>query len=312
MPGAHTDRLNPLDLFSLPGAQLESDAEMLAAMLGDGHEFKSDPFWTDTAAGLVTGLIAHVASTDNPEKRSMSTIRKMLYADDVDYNLAVLLDKKEHGCQLAYDEIAAYLQICSDKTRPSVLSTARTFTRALNSAQVAACLEDSTISLAEIVAGQPLDVFITIPPEKLKSHRNMLKLLFGTLLTAVTRRKMIPPQRTFFVIDEAAALGKDFEPLLTACTLLRGYGLQVLTAWQDVAQMKSRYPTDWPTILNNASALLTFGAGHYAACKDLGELTGIDPKELMTMKPDQAVLSVRGEGVRIVRRMDYLKAVLSG
>ncbi len=186
--GHTSDRLNPLDLFSLQGAQLESDAEMLAALLGDGHEFKSDPFWTDTAGGLVSGLIAHVAATDIPGKRSMSAIRKMLYGDDVDYNLAVMLDKKQHRCQLAYDEIAAYLQICSDKTRPSVLSTARTFTRALNSAQVAGCLDDSTISLAEIVGGRPLDVFITIPPEKLKSHRNMLKMLVGTLLTAIARR----------------------------------------------------------------------------------------------------------------------------
>ena len=305
--GHPSDRLNPLDLFSLPGAQLEADAEMLAALLGEGHEFRTDPFWTDTASGLISGLIAHVAAAQDPAKRSMAAIRKMLYGDDVDYNLAVLLDKKEHGSQLAYDEIAAYLQICSDKTRPSVLSTARTFTRALNSAQVAGCLENSTIKLEDIVRGEPLDVFITIPPEKLKSHRNMLKMLVGTLLTAITRRKVIPPQRTLFVLDEAASLGKEFEPLLTACTLLRGYGMQVLTAWQDVSQIKSRYPTDWPTILNNAAALLTFGAGHYAACKDLGELTGIDPKELMTMKADEAVLSVRGEGVRVVRRMDYLK-----
>ena len=67
---------------------------MLAALLGESHEFKSDPFWTDTASGLVTGLIAHIAAAKDPAKRSMSAIRKMLYAKDVDYNLAVLLDNE--------------------------------------------------------------------------------------------------------------------------------------------------------------------------------------------------------------------------
>src|SRR5262249_19831800 len=39
------DRLNPFDLFKVPGSDTESDSEMLAAQLAVGHEFSSDRYW---------------------------------------------------------------------------------------------------------------------------------------------------------------------------------------------------------------------------------------------------------------------------
>lgn len=300
------DRLNPFDLFGLEGAQIDCDAEMIAAQLGDGHEYGSDAFWSDTACGLVSGLIAHAAS--GVEKRSFAVVRTLLTCDDVDYQLAVLVDK--HGDRMhpfAHAELSSYLQISSDKTRPSVLSTARTFLKSLNSASVAACLEDSTYDLKDIVDGAPLDVFITIPPEKVISHAGLLRLLVGTLITAILRRREIPERQTTFLIDEAAQLGKGFGPLLTASTLMRGFGLQLVSVWQDVAQIKGRYPDDWRTILNNSGAILTFGIGHHGAAKDAAEFLGMEAAELLMMKPDEAALSVRGQGVRKISRLNYLE-----
>ncbi len=49
------DKLNPFDLFKVPGSDSESDAEMLAAQLAVGHEFSSDRYWEDTGRGLVAG-----------------------------------------------------------------------------------------------------------------------------------------------------------------------------------------------------------------------------------------------------------------
>jgi type IV secretion system protein VirD4 len=301
-----TDRLNPLDVFALEGSQTESDAEMLASQLSEGHFVKDDPFWSDNACGLISGLIAYIVAGRPSEEHHFNALRSFIYSDDLDYNMAVVLDQKKHGTQLAYDEFVSYLRHASERTRPSVLSTATTFIKALSSEQVARTLVNSTISLQSVLNGDPVDVFITIPPEKQKSHRALTRLWIGTLLTAVMRRKQIPKDRTLFVLDEAAQLG-TFEPLLTATTLLRGYGLQVVSVWQDVAQMKSRYPLDWQTILNNSAVLMAFGFGHYAAAKDSAEFLGIPPHKLMELATDQAVLAMRGDGVRAVTRMNYLK-----
>ncbi|QEH36474.1 Conjugal transfer protein TraG [Aquisphaera giovannonii] len=304
--GRESDRLNPFDLFSLEGSMLEPDAEMIASLLGDGHASK-DPFWSDTASGLIAGLIAYVATCPPPEPRNMKALRSLLYSDDTTYALAVLLDTKGKAMpSYAYAEISAFLQHADPPTRPSVLATARSYLKAMNTDQVSACLGDSTVSLRGVVEGSPQTVYLTIPPEKLRSHRCLLRAWVAVLLTAVMRRREIPDRRTLFVLDEAAQLG-TFDPLLTAATLLRGYGVQLVSVWQDLAQMKSLYPQDWSSILNNSAVLLAFGFGHYSACRDYAEVLGLDAGDLMRLAPDEAALSVRGEGTRKVRRLNYLR-----
>jgi type IV secretion system protein VirD4 len=305
--GSQSDRMNPFDLFNLDGSLLDCDAEMLAAQIATGHEFTTDVFWTDAANGLISGLIAHIATAHPPETRNLTALRSYLYDDDLIYRLAVLLDTKGYRSEFVRDEFVGFLHHCADKTRDSVLSTATTYVKALGSVPVAKALEASTIDLADVIAGRPLSIYIIIPPGKVKSHRALTRLWVGTLLTAVMSRKAIPERRTLFVLDEAAQLGAGFEPLLTASTLLRGYGLQLITCWQDMSQIKSRYPADWQSILNNAGALLIFGIGHYAAASEYAELMGMDPHELMKLGDEDAALSVRGEGTRTLRRLNYLR-----
>ena len=145
-----------------------------------------------------------------------------------------------------------------------------------------------------------------MPPEKLTSHRCLLRVWVGVLLTTIMRRKRIPKQRTLFVLDEAAQLG-TFDPLVSATTLLRGFGLQLVMVWQDLAQIKSRYPADWATIVNNSAALLSFGFGHYHAAKEYAEVMGLEPGQLASLKPEEAVLAIRGDGTRKISRANYLR-----
>jgi type IV secretion system protein VirD4 len=300
-------RLNPFDQFNLPGAMLESDAEMMASQLGEEHQIEKDLFWNDQANGLIAGLIVAIQTTEEPIDRHLVTLKDCLFGDDVVYNLACLLDNKGKAMpKFAYGGIAAFLQAAEQNTRPSILSTAQNYMRALCSEAVERCLVDSNIKLADVIEGRPLDIFICIPPEKMKSHKCLVRLWAGTLLTAVMRRTEIPAKRTLLVADEAAQLG-EFDLILTACTLLRGYGLQLITAWQDVAQIRSRYKQDYSTILNNAAALISFGQSHYGAAKEYADLFGIDAAELLKMGMDQAALSIRGEGTRLIRRLNYLK-----
>jgi type IV secretion system protein VirD4 len=300
-------RLNPFDVLDLPGSLLESDAEMLAAQMGEGKQFEKDPFWNDQASTLVAGLIMLAHSIKDQAECGPIRIVDYLFADEVVYDLAVVLDQiGEHLPKFACRAIAGFLQAAEQNTRPSILSTAQNYVQALGSEAVRACLTESTIKLDDVIAGKPLDVFIVIPPDKLKSHAALTRLWVGSLLTAVMRRREIPEKRTMMILDEASQLG-TFEPLLTACTLLRGYGLQLVTVFQDVAQIKSRYPLDYSTILNNAGAILSFGHGHYNAAKDASEVLGVPLSEFLKMPKDKAVLSVRGEGIRMIRRCNYLQ-----
>src|SRR5262249_9549105 len=156
--------------------------------------------------------------------------------------------------ELARDEFVGYLSAPSDRTRPCIRSTSLTYVKCLGSKSVARVLEKSTFALGDLLDGRPLTIYLILPPEKLESHRALWRMWVAPWLPAVGRRKRLPEPRTLFLLDEAAQLGRM--PLLRqAITLLRGYGLQTWTFWQDLSQLRRLYRHDWPTMVGNAAVL---------------------------------------------------------
>ena len=301
-----TDALNPFDLFRLPGADAESDAEMLATQFAVDHSFSTDRYWDDTGRGLTAGLIAHLATAEPLAERNPSALRRLLYMDDLDYHLAVLLDKKEVLNPLARDEFVAYLSAPSDKTRPCIRTTACTYMKCLGSAVVAKSLEKSTFDLEAVLAGEPITIYLVIPPEKLESHRAVLRAWVATLLATVLRRKKLPDLRTLFLVDEAAQLGAM--PLLrTAMTLLRGYGLQCWTFWQDLGQLRQLYPNDWTTMVSNSAAMQIFGLPKHGTARTAWmEVLGEESRDLTRIPQGEMAVSFADTGIGRHRRANYL------
>src|SRR5262249_27324178 len=95
--------------------------------------------------------------------------------------------------------------------------------------------------------------------------------------------------------------------LRQAITLLRGYGLQVWSFWQDLSQLRHLYPQDWQTMINNSGVLQVFGLNNHLLAKEWGEVMGVDPAELAELGPEQAGLYLHGSGFRKCRRADYLR-----
>ncbi len=300
-----SDGLNPLDLFKLPRSIMECDAEMLSSLLSIGHEFSREPYWDDTARAILSALIAHIASTTAKGGCNLNHVRSYLYHQNLDYMLAELLDDDKVENTLAKDEFNAYLAIPEDKTRPCVRSTATSYLKALGSPDVARTLESSSFDLADLMEGKPLTIYIVIPPEKMDSHRSLLRLWIGTLLTAVTSRRRLPRRRTLFLIDEAAQLG-TLAALRQAITLHRGYGMQVHTFWQDLSQVRMLYEKDWQTMVNNSAVLQVFGVANFQMAREWADVVGKDPHELLGMAPGDAMVHLPGEGSRRCRRANYL------
>ncbi len=302
----NSDGLNPMDIFDLLNMDIETDSQMLAEMLSIGNRGVKDPFWDLNACGLISGLMAHVALTKAQPERNFSALRQFLMADDVVYKLAVLLDTQGKTMnRMAYEEIASFLQMSERDTRPGVLATAHSYMKAFLSKAVDKALEKSSFTLADVVAGEPLSIYIIIPPDKLLSHRALLKLWVGTLLKAVTSRKTIPQQRTLFLLDECGQLG-NFPYLESVITLCRGYGLQVWSFWQDMSQIKKLYEMSWSTMVNNCAVLQIFGAKNYVVANEFAQLVGADANEIRGVGSDEQVLVINGEDPIRAYRLDYL------
>jgi type IV secretion system protein VirD4 len=307
------DGLNPFDLFALPGSHPDCDAEMLAELVTGGVSMMSkDLFWDFTGRGLLTGLIGLAAEDDDPARRNLGAVIDGMFNDDVDYNIAVQLDQHKFRCALARRELAAYLSHESERCRPSVRSTAQTFVKSLGGEAVRRTLSRTTFDLNDWLRGEKLDIFLIFPPDKLESHRPLLRLLIGTLLVVLMRRTSVPASRTLLLIDEAAQLGQ-LPHLKTALTLLRGYGATVWTFWQDLSQLRASFGGDWETVLNNSGVVQAYGMTNGRMASACAEVLGVGTGELLGLGPNEQVLLRPRCGPRVARRVDYLTdAVFAG
>jgi len=301
------DTLNPLDLLSLAGSEPDSDSELLAELMCGGQPISTkDLFWELSGKGMITGLVGFAGEHPDPTKRTLGNVLDTMYADDSDYNIAVVLDTHTFANETARQELVGYLQHEKDKCRPSVRSTAQSMVKCLGSKSVRSSLDQTSFDLAAWRDGDPaIDIYLIFPPEKLDSHRAVLRLLLGTLLTVLLRRKTPPRERTLLLLDECGQLGA-LSHLKTALTLLRGYGVQAWTFWQDLSQLRSLYPTDWETLLNNSAVVQAFGMANGWMARTAAELMGLPVAHLLRLEADEQVISRPGKGAEVVRRVDYL------
>jgi type IV secretion system protein VirD4 len=298
------DKFNPLDLHLINSCGADVDAEMFATMLSTGKRGE-DTYWLDTATPLVAGAIAHHLTANENQDRNFNTVRKFIRDDEFDYTLAKLLDDKKVSSRFAHEEFATYLQICSDRTRPCVLSTARSFLRSLCSDAVADSLESTSFDWKELLGGEPMTIYFVIPPSKLASHQALIRLWIGSLMLGLSTRCKHHGQRTLLLLDEAAQLSQ-LEILKTLFTLMRGYGVQVVAFYQDLSQIMEIFPRDWETIINNAGVLAAFGLSNFRMANRWSEYFGMDPAELLRIDRQNMAIWTPNEGAQILRRLNYL------
>ncbi|PHR94680.1 MAG: hypothetical protein COA78_31835 [Blastopirellula sp.] len=300
---------NPFDLAKFVDDSDYDFASSLASIIGGSSQPSSysrsstnDEFWQNWGVNLLTGVIG-AAMEKRLSSVSINAIPKILKADDVTYNLAVLLDTNKPS-EAFYREIAAFLQL-TETTRSGVLATSQSYFRGFSGDGVMKMLEKTTFDLEGFINGtKPTTIYITIPPEKLVSHSRLVCLLFGSLILALFSRKFIPTHKTLIQLDEAAALG-TFEPLRTLLTLGRGQGVICHSYWQDLSQIKNNF-FDWQTILNNHNVIRILGASNYIQATELAGIYGIPAKKLLQQTPQEQALILNGE-FQCCQRVNYLQ-----
>jgi type IV secretion system protein VirD4 len=136
--------------------------------------------------------------------------------------------------------------------------------------------------MAKDLAGEPFDfdrlkrelttVIVILPVDKLDSHAILLRLVLGSALRAMMRT---PPgeQRPLLIVNEAAQLGY-LESLKTAHGIARGFGMQIMTVWQSLAQGQALYGKNFETILGARGVLSAFAPQDWETAEYLSKLCG--------------------------------------
>lgn len=147
-----------------------------------------DPFWDNTAGAFLSGLLTAALADRPPEKRRLSWLRDLFGGDDLSYRLAVMMDTNEIRTRDARQEVAVFLGHASERTRPSVQSTAAQHLRLFGSDAVRRATDSTSFPVDLLTSGAGLSLYIVIPPDKLSSHRSLLRMWLGTIMLALVAR----------------------------------------------------------------------------------------------------------------------------
>lgn len=299
--------LNPLDLVDADDAQSIDDSAALASLLSGGLE-KSDPsnvFWYQRGDQLLTAVMQFVAVSRPPEHRNLFEVRRILNLPTEDF-LKLARTEMSQCPDSDVQQIAGMVSNPAEETVGSILAMSQNSVGFLRGELLHESTATSSFELADITAGEPLSIFIVIPPDKLESHRNLLRVWIGALMSALMRRRAPVPHPTLLVLDEAAQLG-PLDQLRQAVTLMRGYGLQTWSFWQDVSQLRNLYPRDWETMYNNCRVHQAFGFTTLKSAEATCDLLGFyDALQALQLDSDEMILAVSGDEAVIAQKPNYL------
>ncbi|MCF7779078.1 type IV secretion system DNA-binding domain-containing protein [Sulfitobacter sp. M220] len=300
--GKSTDALNPMEMIDPASIDAPDQCNRLARMMNT-KGLMEDPFWDDMSQSIISGTLLFLATHIPRAERSMALLHRMWgVSDHLEEMLACMEACDLHGGAMAAAS-RAYTS-APDKTAGSILTTMRNHIGFLTSARSQAGLSGGWGLLKRIREGVPMTIYLRVPPHLLSSHGQLLRIWLGTILNTVAQREQRPEIPDLFLVDEAATLG-HLDELLTAASLLRGYGLRTWTFWQSIGQIETLYGARASEFLDNAGTLSMFGASNAAAANNLRALTGYEG-QILGIKRDEQVICRQGNEAQRAVKLNYL------
>jgi type IV secretion system protein VirD4 len=323
LTGLATGALNPLDLLDPDSDSLADDAASIIATLVPsdfGANTTDGRYWQERGASFLLGIMLHVIADMPVAQRTLAKVRELvtqstselgLYAgvsegrSQADMLKGTVLDHLSKSRSPEARQIGSMMRMGALSTMGGIVSFSQSMIDFVRSGLVAESLASSTFDLDAITRGDPVSIYLVLPPHMLDSHSRLLRLWVNTLMSLISRRRARPALSTLFILDEAAQLGV-FDPLRQALTLMRGYGLQTWSLWQDGSQIINLYLRDWQTMVNNCRAVQCFSPNTMLAAKAMADIVGHDdPAALLDMPDAQMLLQISGGKPLVVQRPDY-------
>ena len=235
----------------LAGARRIASALCSVARAGDGG-MEDAGFWYANAEKLLAPLLFAAATAG----ASMADVVRWL---DEEETTEVLLALELAGVPEALRAARASLGR-EERQRASVYATAETVVAAFADPAVARfgravrhrpCRARRAARAGSLYCCAPARDQERLAPVFTAIVREVLDAAFER--AAATGRPLDPP--LLVVLDEAASVAPlaDLDRVVATAA---GHGVQLLTVWQDLAQVESRYGSRWATVVNNHRAKL--------------------------------------------------------
>lgn len=265
-------RFNPLSRFT--PANMEAESKSLASALFLISDGKRD-HWNASGQQLVAALIlfVYVSKAIPAAKKDLGMVRKLLLGR-IKETLEEMV-KLDVADGLLRDLAKSFL-ITPPNELGSIVSTAQRETEILDNPHIVACL-------AATGPGEEVDfkawkrgtmsVFLCLSAPKFPTFNRWLRLILTSALDEMTDTLQPPPLPVCFMLDELATLG-HLQAVENAVGLAAGYGIQLVSVFQDVAQMKGLYEKRWASFIGNAGVRALFNLDDFETAKYWSDFIG--------------------------------------
>ena len=254
---------------SWPGARRVA-AAMVAAARAGGAGLSDGDFWYATAGKLLAPLLFAAAVSG----RTMADVVRWVDTQEVDEVSDLLGMAGVEEAHLAAE--ASWRR--EDRQRSSVFTTAETildpFADPLIGAASAACEIDPGL----LLDGGANTLYLCAPSHEQRRLRPLFTALVDHVVAAVYERAAaggapVDPA-LLVVLDEAAAIA-PLDDLDGLAATGAGQGIQLVTVWQDLAQVAARYGARAASVVNNHRAkVLLSGVSDPGTLEQLSGLVG--------------------------------------
>lgn len=296
---------SPLDACS-DWTQARRVATELTTACRSGPAGGEGDFWYAAAAKWLAPLLLAAAL----DRRDMDTVLAWIEDDDPTEPDALLARAGEDRARRAL----AANERREERQRSSILTTAET------------CVEP----FAELPGrGEPADLerlfdggrhtlYIVAPVHDQRRLRPYFQCLVSEILARAVRHAEESGGRLaaplLLVVDEAANIA-PIADLDAVASTAAGQGIQLVTIWQDLAQLTARYGARAPTVVNNHRAKLVLsGLADATSLAEISSLVGdtVAVESSQTLTRDGPASTTRAPGLRRLAAVDQLRRLPPG
>lgn len=309
--GKPPSRFNPLATFTPENMERQSKSLALALVMGQPD--KPRDFWTMSAQSLVALAIKYVCTAPEipPDHKDLVTVRNTLLG-----HLPQMLESCLHS-EVADGSLA-------DQAQSFILTPERMYGDIVATAQRETDILDEPALRRSLAASGPgeevhfadwhsktMTVYLCLSAVHFAVYNRWLRLVLTSALDEMTAVLAPPKLPVSFVLDELATLG-HLEAIENAVGLAAGYGVQLVTVWQDIAQLKALYRQRWASFIGNSGVKVLFGIEDVDSAKYWSDTIGQHQVETHSRQEDIYGLSKGGNtSERRVRLFCYDASNLS-
>ena len=278
--------VNPVSSDSYnPLFHIESniDVDVIANTIVKGQQVegsKADPYWDDMAEMLLKALIYYLMAVRPPEEQNLASCAELVRAANTSggNNLLTELMNElpfDHPARMNYKSI----EIASDKTYSSILSTLQSKLGKFDSKEIADVTSTNTIDFEELASRKT--ALYVVASDTHTAYNFLLTIFFAQMIQhlydyADRHPDGKLPLPLFFILDEFANIGQipDFDKKISTS---RSRKISFSVILQNLEQLKGVYEKSAETIIGNCDTHVFLGSNSPETCeyfsKQLGEKT---------------------------------------